>query len=113
MRALCERISLDAVVDANLEATLHNPAGHSATTVHGGSGHRMRQTVLALAAGRSLAEHEVHGDATLLVLDGSVRVFCADESALLESGDLLALPRERHSVEAVEPSAVLLTVALD
>ncbi len=33
-------------------------SGRSATTVYGGHGHTMRQTVLALTAGQCFQEHE-------------------------------------------------------
>ena len=107
-----ERISLQSVVDVNLEAVRSTARGHSATTVHGGAGRRLRHSVLALAAGAQMAEHASPAESTLLVLDGKVRVDAGNRSAELGSGDLLALPTGRHSVVAIEDSALLLTVAL-
>jgi quercetin dioxygenase-like cupin family protein len=107
-----ERISLQSVVDANLEAVRTAPGGHTATTVHGGAGRRLRQTVLALAAGSRLGEHTAPGECTLLVLEGSVRLDAGEHSAELGAGELVEVPVDQHSVTAVEDSALLLTVAL-
>jgi quercetin dioxygenase-like cupin family protein len=107
-----ERISLQSVVDANLEAVRTAPGGHTATTVHGGSGRRLRQTVLALAAGSRLGEHTAPGECTLLVLEGSVRLDTGEHSAELGTGELVEVPADPHSVTAVEDSALLLTVSL-
>ena len=83
----------------------------SAETVYGGHEHALRQTVIALTAGTSLAEHENPGEATLLVLHGSVRLHAGDDGTTLTSGELAPIPPVRHSLEALEDSAVLLTVA--
>ncbi|WP_174557485.1 hypothetical protein [Nocardia vaccinii] len=47
----------------------------------------------------------------MLVLSGRVRLTCADSSWEARSGDLLIAPAGRHSLEALEDSAVLFTVA--
>ena len=74
--------------------------------------HVLRQTVIALAAGSGLAEHNSPGEATLQVLRGRVRLTAAGESTEAEAGDLLVIPPDRHSLDATDDSAVLLTVAL-
>ena len=107
-----ERISLQSVVDANLEAVRTAPGGHTATTVHGGSGRRLRQTVLAIKAGSALGEHTAPGECTLIVLEGAVRLDVGEHSADLQAGELVEIPTEAHSVTAAEDSALLLTVAL-
>lgn len=107
-----ETISLQSVTDANLEAAATNPGGHSATTVYGGSGHRLRQTLLALTAGSALSEHTTAGEATLFVLDGTVRIDAGQRSWEAASGDLVAVPSGPHSLHALETSVLLLTVAL-
>jgi quercetin dioxygenase-like cupin family protein len=47
----------------------------------------------------------------VLVLRGRVRLSASDTSWEAGRGDLLILPENRHSLEALENSALLLTVA--
>ena len=58
-----------------------------------------------------LAEHENPGEATVHVLRGRMRLSAGELSWEGRSGDLLVVPDARHSLEALEASAVLLTVA--
>ena len=71
----------------------------------------LRQTVIGMIAGARLAEHETPGEATVLILRGRVRLLAAGHSWEGARGDLLIIPDKRHSLEALEDSAVLLTVA--
>ena len=71
----------------------------------------MRQTLIALAAGRELDDDENPGEATVHVLHGRVSLRCGDDTWEGSPGDLLIVPDARHSLHALEDSAVLLTGA--
>ncbi|MER6328994.1 cupin domain-containing protein [Streptomyces sp. NPDC001034] len=106
-----QKFSLEARAREQLERARANPAGRSAETVYGGHEHHLRQTLLALTAGTELAEHDSPGEATVLVLHGRVRLLSGDASWDGMAGDLLVVPPARHSLQALEDAAVLLTVA--
>ena|SRR5690349_702753 len=84
----------------------------AAATVYGGSGHRLRQTLIALAAGADLAEHENPGEATLHVLVGAVTLSAEGSARSVTAGQLVEIPAARHAVHADSDAAVLVTVAL-
>ena len=86
-------------------------SGRSAQTVYGGHEHTLRQTLIALAAGRRLDEHDSPGEATVHVLHGRVRITAGDLGWEGSPGDLIVVPAARHALEALEDSAVLLTVS--
>lgn len=108
-----EYLSLTGVADEQIAAAKSAHSGRAAHTVHGGHEHSLRQTVIALAAGQELAEHQSPGEATLQVLRGHVRLIAGDDSADGSMGDYLVIPPARHSLTAIEDSAVLLTVLAD
>lgn len=104
-----EKSSLTALARERLAAARSSPNGRSSSTVYGGHEHRLRQTLIALAAGESLSEHDNPGEATVFVLSGRVRLATADAAWDGTDGDLINVPHARHTLEAVEDSAVLLT----
>lgn len=106
-----ESTSLTELAAEQIAAACHASSGRAARTIHGGSARVMRQTVLALAAGHGLAEHDNPGEATLQVLDGRVQLATATETWDVSAGDHVTIPAERHSLTASTNAAVLLTVA--
>jgi quercetin dioxygenase-like cupin family protein len=105
------KTSLDALAREQLEAAHSASSGRAARTVYGGHEHVLRQTVIGLRAGHALAEHQNPGEATLHVLRGRVRLISGDTTWDGRTGDLLIIPDATHSLEAIDDSAVLLTVA--
>lgn len=105
-----QKSSLIALARHELAQALDAPSGRSSSTVFGGHEHQLRQTLIALRAGESLAEHENPGEATLQVLVGRVLLRSGDVSWNGSVGDLMIMPDGRHSVDAVEDSVMLLTV---
>jgi quercetin dioxygenase-like cupin family protein len=105
-----KKLSIDAMAREQLRAAVSSSSGRAASTVYGGHEHQLRQTVIALRAAAVLAEHENPGEATVLVLEGRVRLTSGDTAWEGRQGDLLIVPPTRHALEALVDSAVLLTV---
>jgi quercetin dioxygenase-like cupin family protein len=103
------KVSLDAIAREQLAAAARAESARASITVVGGHEHAMRQTVIALTAGAVLAEHENPGEASLYVIVGRVDLHVGDETWQARTGDLVEIPPARHSLRAVEDSAVLLT----
>ena len=108
-----DAVSLDALVDEQLAAARAAHSGRAAHTLHGGHDHFLRQTVIALAAGQELGEHNSPGEATLQVLRGRVRLSAGELTCEGSAGDYLVIPPTRHALAALSDSAVLLTVLAD
>lgn len=107
-----QKTSLPTVVAEQLERAAQAASGRSATSVHGGAGHTLRQNVIALTSGTVMDEHSTNGEATVQVLSGRVRISSGQDADEGSAGELLTVPAGRHSLEALETSAILLTVGL-
>ncbi len=102
--------SLTALARQQLELAGTASSGRSASTVYGGHEHLLRQTVIALADGQSLGEHENPGEATVQVLQGRVRLTAGETCWDGSAGDLLIVPDAPHTLQALQDAVVLLTV---
>jgi quercetin dioxygenase-like cupin family protein len=101
--------SLQSVAAEQLEVARSAHSGRSADALFGSREHALRQTVIALVAGAGLQDHESPGEATLQVLTGRVRLRWSTREWEGTQGDFVLIPAERHALDAVEDSAVLLT----
>lgn len=102
--------SLDALGPELLaQAREHGSRRVTRTLVSGSS---QRVTLIALAEGAELAEHDSPPAATLHVITGTVRLHTPDDEWVLESGRLAVIPPQRHGLTALADAVVLLTVAL-
>ncbi len=107
-----QKSSLTALVRQQFDLARIAPARRSAHTVYGGHEHALRQTVIVLLAGQELSEHNNPGEATLQILQGRVRLLAGGTAWDGATGDMLIIPDMRHTLEAVDDTAVLLTVAI-
>lgn len=72
----------------------------------------LRVVLLAFKSGATLSQHHTVGRLTLQTLEGRVRLTLESERIELYKGGLFALGSSiSHDLEALEPSAVLLTIA--
>lgn len=106
-----DKKSLTAVARQQLKLAATASSGRSSQTIHGGHAHKLRQTVVALTAGQSLAEHDNHSDATVQVLTGTLTLISGTDEWKGSPGDLLVIPAARHRVHADADVTFLLTVA--
>lgn len=103
--------SLEALGQEQLELARQASSGRSARSVYGGREHTIKHTLIALCAGHGLSEHANPGEATVHVLSGRVRLTAGDSVWDGQSGQLIVVPQETHSLHALEDSVVLLTTA--
>lgn len=106
-----KKFSLIALGRRHLDTARRATSGRSANTVFGGHEHVLRQTVIALTGEQKLGEHLNPGEATVFVLHGRIRLSTQDDWWEARVGDLLVVPQGLYSVQAIENSAILLTVA--
>lgn len=104
-------VSLRALGERLLDEARAASAGRAARTVVALPG--LRTTLLALAEGRELAEHEAPGSATVFCLAGQVVLIAGERQWQLGEHDMAPIPAQRHSLRAQTDALALLTVRLD
>jgi len=79
-----------------------------------------RVVLIAMTAGTRLAEHASPPAASFHVVRGSARLYAAEPDAdgrlaewVAGEGQVVAIPPQRHGVEAVDDCVILLTVSLN
>jgi len=107
-----KKLSLDAIGREHLERAKEESSGRSSSTVFGGHEQVLRHTVIALREGSSMTEHNSPGEATIIVLSGHARLSAGSTIWEGHKGDLLVIPPERHSLEALKDTVVVLTTAM-
>jgi quercetin dioxygenase-like cupin family protein len=105
-----DSLSLTDLATQQLEEARQTHSGRASHTIHGGHTHELRQTVMALLAGREFSEHDSPGQASLQVLQGHVRLTAGDDLWDGKTGDYVVIPPQRHSLQALDDSVVMLTV---
>jgi quercetin dioxygenase-like cupin family protein len=94
-----------------LEEARAAATGHASRLVIGGT--VQRAVLMALTAGAILGEHASPPAATFHVVSGRARLYAVGgQEWVVAEGQVVAIPPERHGVEALDDSVILLTVAL-
>jgi len=102
---------LDDLATELLAEATSSSARRAARTLIAGKA-PLRQTVVALAAGAEMSEHENPGYATVQILSGNARLISGSGTWELRAGSHLVVPDERHSVQAGADTVLLLSVVL-
>jgi quercetin dioxygenase-like cupin family protein len=102
---------LDELATQLLAEATSSSAHRAARTLIAGKA-PLRQTVIALAAGAEMSEHENPGYATVHLLSGNARLDAGSRSWELRAGSHLVVPNERHSVRAEADTVMLLSAVL-
>lgn len=99
---------LPALTSSLLHTAAESPHGrHAELLVLDG---HLRQALIGLTSGSSLADHNAPPAATIQVLRGTLEVTTGSGTdTRLTAGQLAQLTKERHGVLAVEDSVFLLT----
>lgn len=109
--ALSDPLDLDGRSRELLAAASSAGSGRAADNLLAGTGGGLTQTLLALVAGTTLADHTAPGPATLLVLDGEATLTTGDDRRRVSSGQWVQVPTASHGLHAETDAVCLLTVA--
>lgn len=108
-----EPIDLNASAEALLDQARRDTAGRAEQALIPGEGARLNQQLVALVGGQVMEEHENPGMTTVQVLRGRVRLLAGDHHVELVGGGYTPVPPTRHSVDAIDDSALVITVSSD
>ncbi len=104
-------VNLPSAAAELLELARTSRAGRAGRTLTPGAGAALKQTLMALVAGQSLADHDTPTAATLQVLVGAVRLTAGGTETLeLYAGDHAPVPPVRHGLDAIDDAVVLISV---
>ena len=110
----------------NLESEARSALAQAQSSKHGKgtrvlwAGLHQRVVLIAMTAGTRLAEHTSPPAASFQVVEGTARLYSAEPTHegtlpdwVVEAGQIIPIPDERHGVEALTDCVFLLTVSLD
>lgn len=84
--------------------------GRSAKTLYKGNG--LRLVLNSMKAGTEIKPHQANGPISVHCLEGYLKFHTDEETVSLRQGEMLSLQEYiRHSVEAIEETTFLLTIA--
>jgi quercetin dioxygenase-like cupin family protein len=104
-------VSLAEAADAAIEEARTSKHGKGTRVLWTGSHQRL--VVIGLTKGAQLAEHASPPAASFHVISGTARLYAGEAEWHVSAGQIVAIPPERHAVDAVTDCAFLLTVSLD
>lgn len=100
---------LDAIGQELRDESVYHRDGHAARTLLRAPD--LRVLLMVIKAGARISEHHASATASVHVVSGHVRMQLPDRSVDLPAGHVLLLERGlKHDVEAVTPSAIVLTL---
>lgn len=110
---MVNKLSLRAKARELADKASRAPSGRAADTILGGHERRMRQTVVAMRAGVTLAETSSPHQATILVITGRLWLTSGEDRWESREWGYLIVPPHPYSVTAETDVTFLLTVGMD
>lgn len=110
MEASLATFDLPALIRQMKEEESWEKTGRSAKTLHKANG--MRLVLNSMKAGTEIKPHQANGPISVHCLEGKLKFHTEKETVTLQQGEMLSLQEYiRHSVEAIEETTFLLTIA--